>query len=68
MLPLGPTPGRAPGRTRRRAVLAVGPKDERRIDALAAATVQVARPSGAEVTLTHVFSREQYRQALKESD
>jgi len=41
-------------------VLAVGPSDEDRIDALGQTTRDIAGPAGAAVKLVHVFTREEY--------
>ena len=43
-------------------VLAVGTEDEDRAEQLAAETIAVAKPAGAEVVLTHVFSDEEFEE------
>jgi len=47
-------------------LLAVGPRDDDRVDRLARAVLQVAKPTGARVVLTHVFTDAQYRQTVEE--
>ncbi len=41
-------------------LLAVGPKDERRTDALADAVIELAGPTGATVVLAHVFDEDEF--------
>ncbi|WP_336035245.1 universal stress protein [Halobacterium yunchengense] len=41
-------------------LLAVGPTDDERIEPLAGTTVDIAGPTGATVTLAHVFTQEEY--------
>ncbi|WP_232687240.1 universal stress protein [Halobacterium zhouii] len=43
-------------------LLAVGPGDADRVDALARATTNVAAPADATVTLAHVFTDDQYEE------
>ncbi|MFB6271186.1 MAG: universal stress protein, partial [Halobacterium sp.] len=38
-------------------LLAVGPSDDERIDPLAETTTDIAGPTGATVTLAHVFTQ-----------
>ncbi len=47
-------------------VLAVGPRDDDRLDRLARAVLQVAVPADATVVLTHVFTREGFREVAAE--
>lgn len=49
-------------------VLAVGPRDDDRLDALARTVLQVAVPTGATVVLTHVFTGDQFKEAAAELD
>ena len=49
-------------------LLAVGPGDADRIDALANATIDIAGPAGATVTFAHVFTAEEYDQAREDLD
>ncbi|MFB6068998.1 MAG: universal stress protein [Halobacterium sp.] len=44
-------------------LLAVGPGDSERVEPMAATTADVAGPTGASVTLAHVFTNQQYRDA-----
>lgn len=41
-------------------VLAIGPRDDDRLDRLAQVVLQVAKPTDATVVLTHIFTREQF--------
>lgn len=45
-------------------LVAVGPKAERRLDRVAAAVLDVARPADATVVLLHVFSESAYREGV----
>lgn len=45
-------------------VLAVGPNDDERVDALARTTGDIAEPAGAEVAVVHVFDRTEYEEIL----
>ena len=45
-------------------LLAVGPKDSGRVDRLAEAAIEVAEPAEATVVLGHVFTEEEYDEAL----
>lgn len=47
-------------------LLAVGPKDDERLDTLGRAVLQVAIPSDSTVVLTHVFTPEQFRSAAEQ--
>ncbi|MFA9518370.1 universal stress protein [Halopenitus sp. H-Gu1] len=49
-------------------VLAIGPRDDDRLDDLARAVLQVAKPTGATVVLTHVFTGEQFSEIAEELD
>jgi nucleotide-binding universal stress UspA family protein len=49
-------------------LLAVGPGDAERADALADAVADVAVPTGADVVLLHVFTDEEYADILKKLD
>ncbi len=49
-------------------LLALGPDDRDRIDALADAVVDVAAPARAHVVLAHVFTREEFDQAASRLD
>ncbi|MDG5777658.1 universal stress protein [Haloarculaceae archaeon H-GB2-1] len=49
-------------------VLAVGPEDDDRIEELAATAIDVAGPAGARVVLAHVFTREEFDDALETLD
>ncbi|EMA54304.1 universal stress protein [Halococcus salifodinae] len=49
-------------------VLAVGPQDDDRLDRLAQAVLQVAKPTDATVVLTHVFTQEQFENVAAEID
>lgn len=49
-------------------LLAVGPGDAERADALASAVGDVAAPTGAEVVLLHVFTEEEYDDVLEKLD
>jgi nucleotide-binding universal stress UspA family protein len=44
-------------------LLAVGEKDDDRLDDLASITADIAGPSGASVALAHVFTEEEYEKA-----
>lgn len=46
-------------------LLAVGPRDEDSVERLAETVAQVARPTGATVVLTHVFTEEQFHEAAE---
>lgn len=46
-------------------LVAVGPKAERRLDAMAAAVIDVARPADATVLLLHVFSESAYEEGVE---
>jgi nucleotide-binding universal stress UspA family protein len=45
-------------------LLAVGPNDASRVERLAEETIDVAGPTGARVVLAHVFTSEEYQNAL----
>jgi nucleotide-binding universal stress UspA family protein len=45
-------------------LLAVGPGDEDRIERLAEETIDVAKPAGSRVVLGHVFTRDEFGEAL----
>lgn len=47
-------------------LLAVGPGDTERTDALAQAVLDVAEPTGASVVLAHVFSEDEYEQVKEQ--
>jgi nucleotide-binding universal stress UspA family protein len=47
----------------RNILLAVGTEDEERIEALAETAIAIASPADATVAITHVFTREGYRDA-----
>lgn len=49
-------------------LLAVGPGDANRIDELAAATTEVAVPTGATVVLAHVYTEDQYATVIDRLD
>lgn len=49
-------------------VLAVGPKDDDRLDDLARTVLQVAKPTDATVVLTHVFTGDQFKEIAEELD
>lgn len=49
-------------------VLAIGPRDDDRLDDLARAVLQVAKPTDATVVLTHVFTGEQFSEIAEELD
>jgi nucleotide-binding universal stress UspA family protein len=49
-------------------LLAVGPRDEDRLELLARTVLQVAKPTGATVVLTHVFTGEQFQEVAEELD
>lgn len=49
-------------------LLAVGPTDSDRIDALAQAVVEVAAPTGATVVLAHVFTSDEYAEVCDRLD
>lgn len=49
-------------------VLAIGPQDDDRLDQLARVVLQVAKPTGATVVLTHVFTREKFDEVAAELD
>lgn len=46
-------------------LLAVGPGDADRVDALAETLTDIAIPTGAEVVLAHVFTEEEYESTLE---
>jgi len=46
-------------------LLAVGPSDRDRIDRLTEETLDVAGPTGAKVVVGHVFTRDEYEDALE---
>lgn len=48
-----------------RLLLAVGPGDAERTDALATTVVDLAKPAGATVHLAHVFTKNQYDEVLE---
>jgi nucleotide-binding universal stress UspA family protein len=50
--------------TLHRVLLAIGPGDSDRIDRLAETAIEVAAPAGATVVLAHVFTRDEYAEAL----
>ena len=43
-------------------VLAIGPRDDDRLETLARTVIQVAEPTGATVILSHVFTRDQFEE------
>lgn len=45
-------------------LLAVGPGDSDRVDALASTLVDIAGPTGADVVLAHVFTEDEYEASL----
>ena len=49
-------------------LLAVGPGDADRTDALAEAVVEVAKPAGATVVLAHVFTQEEFDDVVDRLD
>ncbi|MDS0276699.1 universal stress protein [Halomicroarcula sp. S1AR25-4] len=49
-------------------VLAIGPADDDRLDQLARVSMQVAKPTGATVVLTHVFTRDEFDEVAAELD
>ena len=51
-----------------RILLAIGPGDADRADALAGAVADVAAPTGAEVVLLHVFTEEEYADVVSALD
>lgn len=46
-------------------LLAVGPNDADRIESLASTVTDIAGPTGAEVSVAHVFTDEEYEEALE---
>lgn len=54
--------------TLRTVLLAVGPGDADRIDELAGAVVEAAKPAGATVVLAHVFTSEEFDDVLDRLD
>jgi len=46
-------------------LLAVGPSDNDRADALAEAVVEVAKPTGADVVIAHVFTESEFAKTAK---
>ncbi len=52
----------------KRLLLAIGPNDKNRVDALAATVEDVAGPADAAVTLVHVFTDEEYEEAVSGLD
>jgi len=53
-------PGDSGGMAIEDVLLAVGPSDDERIEPLARTTADIAGPTGATVTLAHVFTQEEY--------
>lgn len=49
-------------------VLAIGPRDDDRLDRLARVVLQVAKPTDVTVILTHVFSKKQFDEVAEELD
>ncbi|XVH30453.1 universal stress protein [Haloferacaceae archaeon DSL9] len=49
-------------------LLAIGPGDGDRIERLVEETIDVAKPAGSTVVLTHVFTDEEYADALDKLD
>ena len=49
-------------------LVAVGDKDTDRLDAIAAAAIDIGKPAGASVELAHVFTEEEYEQAKDNLD
>ena len=49
-------------------VLAIGPENEDGLEELARTVLQVAKPAGATVVLTHVFTGDQFKQIAAELD
>jgi nucleotide-binding universal stress UspA family protein len=49
-------------------LLAVGPSDKDRAEALAETVVEVAKPTGADVVLAHVFTESEFTNATKRLD
>ncbi|WP_254271318.1 universal stress protein [Haloarcula marina] len=49
-------------------LLAIGPQDDDRLDELARVALQVAKPTGATVVLTHVFTPEEFEEVAEELD
>jgi nucleotide-binding universal stress UspA family protein len=49
-------------------VLAIGPEDDDRLEELARTVLQVAKPTGASVVLTHVFTGDQFKAIAEELD
>lgn len=49
-------------------VLAIGPRDDDRLDRLARVVRQVAKPTDVTVILTHVFSKKQFDEVAEELD
>ena len=49
-------------------LLAVGPKDNDRAEALAEAVIEVAKPTGANVVLAHVFTKKEFKNAASRLD
>lgn len=46
-------------------LLAVGEGDKHRLDEIAGAAIDIAKPAGATVELAHVFHRDEYQQAKR---
>ena len=47
-----------------RILLAVGPNDKDRVEELARTVIDIAGPTGAEVTVAHVFTEDQYEDVV----
>ena len=45
-------------------LLAVGPNDEDRLEALASTVIDIAGPAGAEVVVAHIFTEDEYDNVL----
>jgi nucleotide-binding universal stress UspA family protein len=46
-------------------LLAVGPSDKNRLEELAETAIDIAGPTGAEVTIAHVFTEDQYDDVIE---
>ena len=49
-------------------VLAIGPRDDDRLETLARTVLQVAKPTGATVILSHVFTGDEFKEFARELD
>jgi nucleotide-binding universal stress UspA family protein len=49
-------------------LLAVGPKDSKRADVLAEEVIDVAGPTGAEVVIGHVFTKDEFASTVERLD